>query len=75
MGVPQGSILCPILFNIYIHDLSTISNTFTFIINVDDTTSYINTEYFPKDNLGKHITTQLDKVDVCLKKKSLNVEN
>ena len=36
----------------------------------------INTEDFPKDNLTKHITTELDKVDVWLKhnKLSLNVE-
>ena len=42
----------------------------------DDTTIYFNTEDFPKDNLAKHITTELDKVDVWLKhnKLSLNVE-
>ena len=38
--------------------------------------AYFNTEYFPKDNLTKHITTELDKVDVWLKHNelSLNVE-
>ena len=42
----------------------------------DDATIYFNTEDFPKDNLAKHITTELDKVDVWLKhnKLSLNVE-
>ena len=42
----------------------------------DDTTIYFNTEDFPKDNLAKHITTELDKVDGWLKhnKLSLNVE-
>ena len=41
----------------------------------EDTTIYFNTEDFPKDNLAKHITTELDKV-VWLKhnKLSLNVE-
>ena len=43
----------------------------------DDTTIYFNTEDFPKDNLAKHITSKLDKVDVWLKhnKLSLNAEN
>ena len=43
----------------------------------DGTTIYFNTEDFPKDNLAKHITTELDKVDVWLEpnKLSLNVEN
>ena len=46
------------------------------IIYADDTTIYFNTEYFPNYNLAKHITTELDKVDVGLKhnKLFLNVE-
>ena len=41
-----------------------------------NTTIYFNTYDFPNDNLAKHITTELDKVDVWLKhnKLFLNVE-
>ena len=38
----------------------------------DDTTIYFNTEDFPKDTSAKHITTELDKVDVWLKHNSLS---
>ena len=49
---------------------------YLFIMYADDTTIYFNTEDFPKDNLAKHITTTLDKVDVWLKlnKLSLNLK-
>ena len=49
-GCHKDSVLGPLLFSIYINDLSTISDTLKSIMYADDTTIYFNTKDFPNNN-------------------------
>ena len=61
-GVPQGSILGPLLFSICINDLITISNKLKFIMYADDTTLYFNLEDFDPYHLKRDINNELEKI-------------
>ena len=75
-GVPQGSILGPLLFSICINDLITVSNKLKCIMYADDTTIYFNLEDFDPYNLERDINNELEKITLWLKmnKLSLNVQ-
>ena len=75
-GVPQGSILGPLLFSIYINDLVLASEKFNYIMYADDTTLYFNLEDFNQNCLAAEITNELDKINTWLKinKLSINVD-
>ena len=74
-GVPQGSILGPLLFLLYINDISKSSNVLKFFLFADDTTVYYSANPTDKST-EKILNNELEKVSCWLaaNKLSLNVK-
>ena len=72
-GVPQGSVLGPLLFLLYINDITESSNIFSFFLFADDTTVFYSNKSNPEtENI---LNTELNKISgwLAANKLSLNV--
>ena len=64
-GVPQGSVLGPLLFLIYINDLLNVSSKLMFYLFADDTNIYFESDN--PQNLEKSVNIELKNLNEWLK--------
>ena len=72
-GVPQGSLLGPLLFILYINDFQNSSNLLSFILFADDTSVFFS--HKNPNTLVDTVNTELSRIHewICCNKLSLNV--
>ena len=69
--MPQGSILGPLLFILYIHDLANISDVLFPILFADDTSVYIEAD--KESDLIKPLNEELAKLNIWLNANKLTI--